>query len=549
VTFQTKSQEARNTTPARHSWDWQRLGFWTLILLGGALRFYALGRYPAGLNSDEASTGVEALSILRTGMDRWGNHLPVWFPAWGSGMNALYSYIAVPVIAGFGLGVVSLRAIGAFFGVLTLPVAYQTARFYFGRDTALLTLALVALLPWHVMASRWALDSNLAPFFFTLGIWAIGKAVRDGGKYWPLLAFLPWAIGTYSYPATLPPAVISTAGILVIFRHRITRSIRAWAAGIVVGFLILLPFLLFLARNQFHLPPYPFESDLPFSIPTLLSSRLAQLHHSVPETIFNNLVFIWGGYRDGAPWHQSVWFAPLTGVAPYLTPIAVLALAMDRWRERKPHVALPNAVLIILASAIVIVTLLPLNLTRFNWFYIPSIMVVSDMIVRLASSKGPLPTGLRLSFAWGSAAYLGVFLALFIPYYFTRYNDELVSLDRDLLNGFRVGIDDALRAEIALAKPDEPVLVEIGTVHPYPYVLFYGLADIETFQATRKFRIENGVYQVTRFGRFYFEPDALPPGRSFVFVGRANALPCEKPETLTTGPLWAVGRCDPNSRQ
>ena len=67
------------------------------------LRFVALGTVPGGINSDEASSGVEALSILRTGADLWGNHLPVWFPAWGSGMNALYTYLAVPAIWLFGL--------------------------------------------------------------------------------------------------------------------------------------------------------------------------------------------------------------------------------------------------------------------------------------------------------------------------------------------------------------------------------------------------------------------------------------------------------------
>src|SRR5258708_2164126 len=130
---------------------------------------------------DSASSGVEALSILRTGMDLWGNHLPVWFPAWGSGVNALYTYLPVPVIWLFGLDSVTLRAVGAVFGVLTLPVAYHATRIYFGRDAALITMTLLAVLPWHVMSSRWALDSNLAPFWFTLGLYTIGKALKVGG--------------------------------------------------------------------------------------------------------------------------------------------------------------------------------------------------------------------------------------------------------------------------------------------------------------------------------------------------------------------------------
>src|SRR5471032_2162255 len=124
-------------------WTWRRTAFWATLIVGAVLRFAALGTVPGGLNSDEASSGVEALSILRTGADLWGNHLPVWFPAWGSGMNALYTYITVPVIWLFGLDSVTLRAVGAVFGVLTLPVTYSATKLYFGRDTALITTVMV----------------------------------------------------------------------------------------------------------------------------------------------------------------------------------------------------------------------------------------------------------------------------------------------------------------------------------------------------------------------------------------------------------------------
>jgi len=61
---------------------WQTIAFWIAIVLGAALRFVALGKVPMGVLPDEASTGVDALSIWQTGMDRWGNHWPIWFPAW-----------------------------------------------------------------------------------------------------------------------------------------------------------------------------------------------------------------------------------------------------------------------------------------------------------------------------------------------------------------------------------------------------------------------------------------------------------------------------------
>jgi hypothetical protein len=144
-----------------------------------------------------------------------------------------------------------------------------------------------------------------------------------------------------------------------------------------------------------------------------------------------------------------------------------------------------------------------------------------------------------------TAGYFAVFLAMFYPYYFIRYNDEIQVEDVNLGNGFRVGLEQAMRREVALAAPDEPMLAEIGTVHPYLYPLFYGLSDIRTFQATRQMRVEKGVYRVSTFDRFYFERDRLPADKSFTFVTRSNHLPCAAPEIDTAGPLWTVGRCKP----
>jgi 4-amino-4-deoxy-L-arabinose transferase-like glycosyltransferase len=126
-------------------------------------------------------------------------------------MNALYTYIAVPMVWLFGLDTVTLRAVGAMFGVLTLPVAYYATRLHFGRDAALITTLPLAVLPRHVMSSRWALDSNLAPLLFTLGLYTIGKALKASGR-WPLLAFAPWAVAIYAYPVVLYAVIPGSVG-------------------------------------------------------------------------------------------------------------------------------------------------------------------------------------------------------------------------------------------------------------------------------------------------------------------------------------------------
>ena len=515
--------------------------FWGILILGAALRLVALGRIPGGLNSDEASSGVEALSVLRTGMDLWGNPLPVWFPAWGSGMNALFTYLAVPVVWLFGLDIVTLRAVGAVFGILTLPVAYLAGRVYFGRDAGLLTMGLLAVLPWHVMSSRWALDSNLAPFFFTLGLYTIGKALGDGGR-WPLLAFLPWAVSIYAYPVMLYPVIPSSLAIALLFRRKLAAAPIIWAGGIALALLIDLPFILFLLKNYLlHTAHLPLESVLPFSIPMLAATRLSQIHQPFLVTVFNNLTFIIGGYRDEAIWHQSRYFLPLSGAAPYLTAAGAVALAWTCAKSRQPpvilpHVILPHVILVVAATIIVPICLIPLQVTRLNWFYIPSLMLAAHFLVGLPAPHRRLLLG-------ASALYLLLFLVPFYAYYVTSYNQEAMALDRNLGNGFRLGLEPALRTEVALAGPEEALFIDIGTPQPDLYPLFYGLASVESFQATRQMQTIDGVYVVSRFDRFYFAKDALPAGGSFVFVSRTDQMPCANPEELKTGPLWATGRC------
>jgi 4-amino-4-deoxy-L-arabinose transferase-like glycosyltransferase len=512
-------------------WKWHRAAFWAVLIVGAALRFVALGRVPGGLNSDEASSGVEALSVLRTGADLWGNRLPVWFPAWGSGMNALYSYIAVPVVWLFGLNSITLRAVGAVLGVLTLPVAYSATRLHFGRDAALIAMLLLAVLPWHVMSSRWALDSNLAPLFFTLGLYTIGRALKDGGR-WPLLAFAPWAVAIYAYPVVLYAVIPGSIAILAFFWRRVIADLWCWIGGIVVAKLIALPFGLFLLKNYvLHGQHLPFEAALPFSVPALAATRLSQISLSFALTVYTNLTFLFGGYHDDAIWNQSRFFLPLTGAVPFLTLAGAAILLRDGIKARRP-----NVVLIVAAAIILPILTLPLQLTRLNWFYIPSLMLAAFFLTAL-------PIAVRRTVLAASAIYLTLFLVPFYAYYFTSYNQEATVLDTKLGNGFRLGLEDAMRTETALAKPDEPIYLAVGAPQPYLYPLFYGLGSVEDFQTTRRMTVVDGVFAVSGFGRFVFDKDALPAGQSYVFVTLSTAVPCTSPDDLKSGPIWATGRC------
>jgi hypothetical protein len=343
-------------------------------------------------------------------------------------------------------------------------------------------------------------------------------------------------VSLYAYPAVLYALAPSSVAILFVFRRRIATAPTNWLGGLAIALGIACPFLLFLLANYWLHRPLALERFLPFSIPMLSATRLSQIDRPFLTTVFENLTFIVGGYRDDAIWHQSRFFLPLTGAAPYLTAVGAVTLGRRWWATKEPQI-----VLIVVAAIVVPIALVPLQLTRLNWFYIPSLIVAAYFLVNVAA-----PYGGPIRIAW--ALYLTVFSGLFYAYYFTSYNQEAAALDRNLGNGFRLGLEGSLRAEVALARPDEPIFVDIGTAQPYLYVLFYGLADVESFQASRQVDTVDGVYKVSRFDRFFFTKEAIPENGGFVFVSRANNLPCLIPEILTSGQLWATGRCPTRAR-
>ena len=140
-----------------------------LCIIGILLRTILFGDVPPGLNQDEAAAGYEAYSLLLTGKDKWGNIWPGYFIAWGAGQNVLYSYLLIPVIHFFGFTLQSVRSINLIFGVLTIPLLYGFTKNTVSRKIAYICTLLLAISPWHIMMSRWGLESNLLPFFILLG--------------------------------------------------------------------------------------------------------------------------------------------------------------------------------------------------------------------------------------------------------------------------------------------------------------------------------------------------------------------------------------------
>lgn len=142
---------------------------YTLLVIGCLVRTIAIDIYPLGFGGDEASAGYEAYSLYKYGVDRHLKSFPVHFIAWGSGQNVLYSYMSIPFIAILGLSVFSFRLPMAIIGCATLFIIYYLCKEIENKKIRAVTLFIFAICPWHIMKSRWALESNLFPDLFFMG--------------------------------------------------------------------------------------------------------------------------------------------------------------------------------------------------------------------------------------------------------------------------------------------------------------------------------------------------------------------------------------------
>lgn len=167
-----------------------------LILIAGVLRFYKLGQVPVSLYWDEVSIGYNAYSILKTGKDEYGETLPLRFKTFGEYKLPLYVYLTVPAIKVFGLNEFAVRFPSAFFGTLTVLLTYFLVKELFRKTAIRYPLAaisafLLAISPWHLQLSRAGFESNLALFFFCLGLFLLLKK--------SFLSAIPLTLTLYSY--------------------------------------------------------------------------------------------------------------------------------------------------------------------------------------------------------------------------------------------------------------------------------------------------------------------------------------------------------------
>ncbi|MFN5892344.1 MAG: phospholipid carrier-dependent glycosyltransferase, partial [Dolichospermum sp.] len=140
-----------------------------IIAIALLLRVYDLANNPIALNQDEAINGYDAYSLITTMGDHHGNFMPIMLESFGDWVSPVITYITIPFVQLLGLSEFSIRLPVALLGVGTVVLIYLFSLQVFNdKKLALIAAFFLAIMPWHITLSRWAIPPSIVPFFLLL---------------------------------------------------------------------------------------------------------------------------------------------------------------------------------------------------------------------------------------------------------------------------------------------------------------------------------------------------------------------------------------------
>lgn len=202
--------------------NWKKVCLFLFILGFMAVRLIKFPQIPGGMNQDGVMGAVDAKALARYGTDRFGTWLPAHFKAWGYGqMSVLLAYLTVPFIKIFGLTKLAMRLPVLLVSFAGAGGAYGIVRKVFGEKAAMIALLFLTVNPWHFMQSRWALDCNLFPHMFVLGVCFLIHSLEK--KKYLYLSIVFFALSMYCYGVSfyMVPFFLLSSCILSLKQKRV----------------------------------------------------------------------------------------------------------------------------------------------------------------------------------------------------------------------------------------------------------------------------------------------------------------------------------------
>ena len=183
------------------------IGLLALCLFALALRLVDLEYHPYPFSNDEGWVGIDARTLLQAGFNS--------FFRVGYGTQPLLTFVPTSISeAIFGQTIFAVRFGSAVDGMLTVLFLYLAGRELFNRRVAILSAALLAVMPVHIQFSRLGFNNIVAGFYAVLLVWLAFRALRVGKVSSYLWVGLAAGCALYTYLGSRLDVALA-AGIFV----------------------------------------------------------------------------------------------------------------------------------------------------------------------------------------------------------------------------------------------------------------------------------------------------------------------------------------------
>ena len=424
--------------------------------------------------------------------------------AWGSGQNALYSYILIPFIKVLGLSIFSTRLPMALIGCISLIIMYKMLKNIADEKTAIIGTAFFAICPWHIMKSRWGLESNLFPDIILLSVYTLICGLKNKNIYLLYLAFAIAGISAYAYGTSyffLPIFIVSML-IYLIRKKEITIKQAIISLGIV--FIISLPIIIFVIINKFDLP----QINLPFAtIPRIYENRFEELSSIFSTDFFKNSLMNFKDsikmiitQDDGLPWNSIQGY----GIIYLFSILFVIIGIYQSFKKRNVYDMIINFWFI---AAFLLLFVCEPNINRCNIIIIP--MIYYDIVGICKAIE-------KIKFS--EAIIIGLYLVEFM-----LFSYEYVNMDYSQYFTFQDNIEEVIDY-VEGAKVDN-IYMEYSFKEPYIYVLFYAKKDVNEFINTVEYfnKERYGFDNVKSFGKYkFYLPENIDENENAAYIVPIN---------------------------
>ena len=455
-----------------------------IFLFGFLIRVIGIQYFPIGLNTDEASSGYEAYAISNYGIDRNGNFLPVFLVSWGSGQNALYSYIIIPFVKLFGLNIITTRLPMAIIGCISIVIWYLFLKDIKDKKFALIGLSFLCICPWHIMKSRWGLESNVFPDLVLWAVYLLMRYLQTKEKSKLYASFAILGISGYAYGTSYFFLPIFCLILLVYLLYKKEISLKDTFICFEIIFIIAVPIMLCVIINTFNLT----QINLPFlTIPKMPINRYEEQTILFSGNVFLNslrnikksilLIFL---QNDELSWNtiKNIGMYYIISI-PFIIIGIILSFKNSRLKNDKY-----NIINIWFVSAFLL--LLVLDDANINIIIFPLIFYIINGLAILVQNK----------------IICTVIISLYIIN-FVIFVNAYINIEESQSEVFINNVGEVI--EYVDSLDVDKIYFQYAFKEPYIYVLYYTKNNPHEFIDTVQYFPENQEFdRVKSFGKYYF---------------------------------------------